>query len=226
VRSNAGVQVELCASQLHASPASPTLPVVRHRLLPVTILLACAAAACGPSFQAVYEGDVHFEHCYALDQSASALPTKQGCWREWLHEYTYGQSRDRVEYAAARFSELSLNPALPGDAAVPELRAGLRTADAPMPTSAFVPPPNVVDGHAAPDAGVSATASPVDPPHDAAVRAPGAECAAACEPRWTSCRATCKEGACAACDHAYRTCVPACFQDGPAPRRPPASSSR
>ena len=28
-----------------------------------------SALACGPSFQAIYEGNSRFEHCYALDES-------------------------------------------------------------------------------------------------------------------------------------------------------------
>ena len=66
--------------------------------------------ACGPSFQAVYECDVHFEHCYALDESGASVEAKKECWRDWLHGYTYGQSRDRVEYGGTRYSELSLDP--------------------------------------------------------------------------------------------------------------------
>ena len=86
------------------------------RWIPGTVLgmaAGLAAVACGPSFQAVYEGDVRFEHCYALDQGPASADVKKECWQGWLHDYTYGQSRDRVEYAGTRFSELSLDPSLP-----------------------------------------------------------------------------------------------------------------
>ena len=78
-------------------------------------LAALAALACGPSYQALYECDVHFEHCYALDESAASADVKKECWRDWLHGYTYGQSRDRVEYGGTRYSQLSLDPTLPSE---------------------------------------------------------------------------------------------------------------
>jgi hypothetical protein len=64
--------------------------------------LAAGLAACGPSFQATYECDVHFEHCYALDETAAADGAKQRCWRDWLAGYTFGQPRDRVQFASSR----------------------------------------------------------------------------------------------------------------------------
>jgi hypothetical protein len=172
-----------------------------------------ACGACRPSFQAVYEGDVHFEHCYAIDQKTT-LPVeeKKECWRDWLGGYTYGQSNDRVEYAAARLSQLSLDPTLPTEDDSSAPRREHRLA-APLPTSAFVPPPIV---------STSASVAPPDtrePPAEvASVRphpAPGAPCVTACRERWNDCRGACKESACEACDKTYRTCVPACFREGP-----------
>lgn len=215
-------------------------------------LLACAGlaaagvvgvvAGCGPSFQAVYEGDVRFEHCYALDQTAVSPDAKKDCWREWLHGFTYGQSRDRIEYAAARFSELSLDPTLPSvDTGTRPARRS-RSNAAPMPTSAFAPPPNVAgDGSSspqppspppssgqspqsasAPALGVAPTVGAGGAPRavPVAARAPGEECANACADRWNGCRRGCTDGACDACDRAYRTCVPGCFTDL---RHPPRS---
>ena len=70
------------------------------------------ALACGPSFQAIYEGNARFEHCYALEENPQArMPDKAACWRDWSERYTYGQTQDRVHYATARYvalSELSL----------------------------------------------------------------------------------------------------------------------
>ena len=182
----------------------------------VAVAVGVAAWGCGPSFQAVYECDVHFEHCYALDQQPVGVDAQKGCWREWLHNYTYGQSRDRVEYAAARFSERSLDPTLPSvDTPTHAHHSG--SSIAPLPTSAFAPPPNL--------AGDSATAAAPPPPPTATAAAtvarsaatisqpPGEQCTLACAERWTSCRKGCKDGACDACDGAYRSCVPGCFQD-------------
>jgi hypothetical protein len=156
-------------------------------------------AACGPSYQAVYECDVHFEHCYALDESSASADAKKDCWRDWLHGYTYGQSRDRVEYGGTRYSQLSLDPTLPSED-VPSAAAKRRGIAAPVPTNAFVPPPNVSEGHLA---GGVVTVS---------ARAPGADCADACAQRWTICRSTCKGGSCDACDQTYHACASGCFR--------------
>ncbi|HZU85234.1 MAG TPA: hypothetical protein VE987_20015, partial [Polyangiaceae bacterium] len=122
------------------------------------LFLAFGAAACGPSFQAVYECDVRFEHCYALDQEPAPADAKKQCWREWLHGYTYGQPRDRVEYAATRFSELSLDPALPKVEA--EAPRHVHAMAVPAPTNAFAPPPNVAERGAS---SVDGSASPAAP---------------------------------------------------------------
>jgi hypothetical protein len=164
--------------------------------------LAVAAIACGPSFQAVYECDVRFEHCYALDQGAAGPDAKKDCWREWLHGYTYGESRDRIEYAATRVSELSLGGTLPKeDRDVPQRP---RPMALPAPTNAFAPPPNVAD-HESPVA-------PVPRPAPAIVGAPGEDCAQSCGSYWKTCRQSCKDAACEVCDHAYKLCMPSCFK--------------
>jgi hypothetical protein len=177
---------------------------------------AAATTGCGPSYQAVYECDVNFEHCYALDQGSSPDAMK-ACWREWLRSYTYGQSRDRVEYAATRFSELSLDPTLPGeDTAVRPKRA--RAMVAPLPTSAFAPPPNLAGGDHGdgPPTPPPTIAGATGPPRPVVVaEAPGEQCTAACATRWNGCRKGCADGACEACDRSYKECVPGCFRDAP-----------
>jgi hypothetical protein len=200
------------------------------RRLRFPLLLAFGAFACGPSFQAVYESDVHFEHCYALDESPATADSKEECWRVWLRGYTYGQSRDRVEYAAMRFSQLSLGPTLPSEEvrdARPRRRAPAQGA--PMPTNAFAPPPNL----AASASAVPGAAPPL-PARDSPSRAPGAECSDGCAQRWSACRDACdaaqrhsqdpKSGGCDGCDRTYRACVPGCFREEPV--LPPHSSPR
>ncbi len=177
------------------------------------LLLTAAAGvfvlACGPSFQAVYECDVRFEHCYALDQEVTAPDAaKKTCWRDWLHGYTYGQPRDRVEYAATRFSELSLDPTLPKVEA--ESPRHVHAMAVPAPTNAFAPPPNLADRGPPPEGSASA-AAPARSATPVAAHAPGEECAESCASYWSACHKTCKDGACDACDKAYRLCVPACF---------------
>jgi hypothetical protein len=164
------------------------------------LVVASALVACGPSFQATYECDVHFEHCYALDQSGASVDAKKECWRDWLHGYTYGESRDRVEYGGTRYSQLSLDPTLPSE----DISASRskHTVAAPVPTNAFAPPPNIIDGHAAAVASAQGTA-----------RAPGAECSDTCAQRWSTCRQGCKETGCDTCDQSYRSCMPTCFRE-------------
>ncbi len=180
---------------------------------------AVLAGGCGPSFQAVYECDVRFEHCYALDQTSATADAKKDCWREWLHVYTYGQSADRIEFAAARYSELSLDPTLPSEDTGMRPRRP-RIVAAPLPTNAFAPPPNVAgDGNAQPPPppppAPNVGGDPPPPPRVApvAAHAPGQECTAACADRWSACRHGCADGACDGCDRSYRACVPSCFQD-------------
>jgi len=202
--------------------------VARTRTLLFLSLSALGTVVgCGPSFQAVYECDVRFEHCYAFDQGSSTVDAKKDCWRDWLHTYTYGQSSDRVEYAATRFSELSLDPTLPTLDTGTRPKRG-RSAAAPMPTSAFAPPPNVAErsggAPAPPSAPEPLVAAKALPPLPVAARAPGEACTTGCTERWSSCRGDCKDGACDACDRTYRTCVPACFTDGR--DRQPARSLR
>lgn len=132
---------------------------------PVLALALAATAACGPSFQAVYEGDVQFEHCYGLDMGSAAPDAKRSCWRTWVASYTYGQSRDRVDYAAARLNQLAVDPG--GEVATASsslsgsspLTGGCRPVVPLLPKDAFVPPPNVSDGHA--DAGAPAPCTSV-----------------------------------------------------------------
>jgi hypothetical protein len=189
------------------------------------VLAAAPVVACGPSFQAVYEGELHFEHCYALDEMTVSDEAKKDCWREWLRGYTYGQSNDRVEYAATRFSELSLDPTLPSEDvrdAGTTSRRGRRsesTVAAPMPTNAFAPPPNMSASDPRDPAAAAKTLDAGRPRVVAPPDAPGADCVASCEGRWRSCHEGCKDGTCEPCDRTYRACVPTCFfPDGGAPK--------
>jgi hypothetical protein len=174
---------------------------------------------CGPSFQAIYEGDSRFEHCYALEENPSvAMQQKGACWNEWLQHYTYGQTRDRVEYAAARSRALTAGHELPTDeammgAAPGEGRKGA-IGTAPAPTSAFAPPPKTMadmdgstTGASSPNAtsapsswgaapmptttpGASAEPKPGLPPPP--LRPPLADCTDTCGTVWTSCKTDCE----------------------------------
>ena len=72
------------------------------------VFVLVGTGACGASLQAIYEGDVRFEHCMALDSRTDVKPTlRRACWDEWQKFYTFGQTRDRVEYARLRDRQLS-----------------------------------------------------------------------------------------------------------------------
>jgi hypothetical protein len=166
---------------------------------------ATCAAACGASSSAIYEGDVRFEHCMALDTRSEVKPTiRRACWEEWQRFYTFGQTRDRVEYARARIKNLSgasdfedWTPAETGKIlAVPE------------PTSALAPPPMML----APDAGAP---RPVPPPVASAAPdggVPTAEgCVGECDEALAYCRAECKDASCERdCAGKYKRCAKRC----------------
>lgn len=183
----------------------------------VALLLGpSAVVSCGPSVQSIYEGNVRFEHCYRLDLELDVAPThRQACWATWLDRYTYGQSRDRLEYARRRLRAFSS-----GDSARPELRVGSSGgADSrqfylvvPAPTSVHAPPPPIA---------TRVNAAPEPPPAEAASSrperpAPGEDCGAACRSAFSSCNQACdpaaKTAACMSCDPDYKKCMQRCFE--------------
>ena len=65
------------------------------------------STGCGASVEAIYESDVRFEHCMALDARVDVKPAmRRACWAEWAAFYTYGQTRDRLEHAQERIEAL------------------------------------------------------------------------------------------------------------------------
>jgi len=191
--------------------------VVRSRLAALALFASSSGLACGPSFQAIYEGDVRFEHCYAVDESKRAAgPEKLACWHDWLTTYTYGQTADRVEYAAARYHSLkiegspySVDALADGPAERPLVR---QTIGAPETTAAFVSPPQVARPSLAP---------PKPEPIAATARPPGFECGDECTTSWRECRNTCKAGECVRCDDTSRSCMSACYGENRGTTAPP-----
>lgn len=187
------------------------------------LLLALSAAACGPSLTRVHEGTLRFEHCYRLDlEPAVATPKRDACWKLWLDSYTYGQPRDRIDYARRRAQALEK-----GDTEPPALHlAGeRRTAERPFylvvpePSSVHAPPPPVATALPAPtleaDGGPSPNADAKTPP--------AASCAETCRSSWETCDGECGQGdpkrkrsggasACDACRDTYAKCMRACFE--------------
>src|SRR6187402_2146131 len=158
-------------------------PPLRFRWAVVGLIALSIACACGPSVQSIYEGNVRFEHCYRLDLEVDTAPThRRACWTEWLSMYTYGQPRDRIEYARRRVHSFAS-----GDVNRPTLEIGdNKKAEArqfylvvPAPTSVHAPPPPIAtrwngDGRTAP------TTEQVQAP-----QAPQDQCSVACRDGFT-----------------------------------------
>jgi hypothetical protein len=188
--------------------------------LNICFFVAIAAAGCKwshQSYPSAYEGEVRFEHCYRLDEECTASPEqRRRCWRDWVRSYTYGQSRDRIDYATRRERALAQAQAN-GENAPPAIAAvdpaRVRAAASPTPTSAFAPPPRTVS----PDGGTDVPSLPVLALAASAegVRrtSPGSLCAGSCGSAWLECGQGCnKTAACLArCDDHYRTCMRGCF---------------
>ena len=195
---------------------------LRFRRPILGLMALLAIGACGPSVQSIYEGNVRFEHCYRLDLEVDTAPThRRACWTEWLGMYTYGQPRDRIEYARRRVHAFSN-----GDVDRPSLDVGdEKKAEArqfylvvPAPTSVHAPPPPIATRWEG-DAGPSPTA-PLAPTTEqvALPRAPQDKCNAACRESFAKCGAPCDadagkpDPACKICDADYKTCMKRCFQ--------------
>lgn len=186
-----------------------------------------ALAGCGPGFQAIYDGNVRFEHCYALEENAQVpMGEKASCWRDWSEHYTYGQTRDRVHYATARYVALSQAPNLPTDEAMMMAAPGeaprATTISAPAPTNAFAPPPRLLEPTAPKEAEHPPEASPTSAPA-APIAAPPAlpasSCADGCASTFRGCggggcddKASDAGAKCGACLKTYRACMRGCFK--------------
>lgn len=181
------------------------------------MLVLAAVSACGASINAIYESDVRFEQCMALDSRADVKPTlRRACWHEWLNFYTFGQTRDRVEWARVRIRHLRADSdfVVEGEAEE-EQTASLAV---PEPTSVMAPPPMmlVVDA-GAPLPPPQPTTEAVDgggPALDAGV--PGApassECTAECDEAQAFCRQECSTPACEkTCAGKHKRCMRRCF---------------
>lgn len=184
------------------------------------LLVATAMLGCGPSVQSIYEGNVRFEHCYRLDLELDVASShRQACWTTWLERYTYGQPRDRLEYARRRVRAFAV-----GDADRPVLKIG-SSADAeqesrqfylvvPAPTSVHASPPPIATRVNLPG---EAPATPEGSPSAKSAKpTPGEECSAACRGAFSSCSEACeadaKSTACKSCDPDYKKCMQRCFE--------------
>jgi hypothetical protein len=177
----------------------------------VIVAVALSTGACGASINAVYEGDVRFERCMALDSRPDVKPTlRRACWREWLQFYTFGQTRDRVEFATLRDKQLSKASDFDEGAWSPF--SSRAPSAVPEPTSVLAPPPMLLRA----DAGVGAEADasfPVAPASSVeSAPAPAARCAGECQDSWNTCRRDCKSPACEnGCSGNHKRCMRRCL---------------
>lgn len=190
--------------------------------------LAGFFVSCGPSVQSIYEGKVRFEHCYRLDLDERITKGhREACWNQWIGTYSYGQPRDRIEYARRRVRSLEM-----GDPEPPRLNLDSQRQPSqrqfylsvPAPTSAHSPPPpiatRVYETNESPpnkgDAGAGDQAKPTSTPGNphapTHAAAPGDACLDDCR----TARKTCLGGSCknqnCDCDGQYKTCVANCMK--------------
>jgi hypothetical protein len=188
------------------------------------VAFALALQACGPSFEVIQEGDLRFAHCDRLDLDPEVASSHRlTCWREWRRVYVYGQTRDRIDYAQRRISEIvsgaegppfELGGAPPGTTVhvTPAEPAALSKSAPPavspndaLPASATEPPPAVMP-----------TAPPAPPPPapKVAPELPGDACASECVGHLEGCRTGCETESerCPSCEPAYRRCMRACYR--------------
>ena len=179
-------------------------------------LVAIGWVGCGASYQAIYEGEVRFEHCYRLDaETGVPLPDRHSCWKEWSNHYTYGQTRDRLEYALRRQRELTAqikNSDSATSTTPPPEHPGVDPIAAADPTTPFAAPPHVQDkspSSATPDSArlldmLTSEQQPTAQP-----------CLLQCHARWQPCVKTCDPKTspeCAlGCDASFRSCGQRCF---------------
>lgn len=175
------------------------------------------AWGCGPSVSSIYEGNIRFEHCYRLDLDPHIAPThRKACWDEWSRRYTYGQTRDRLDYARRRIAQLETGATGPLEIDLAHTDGGT-SMEGPAPTNAHAPPPPLAarpapaPSAAAPDAGSHA-------PPAARPAPPGDDCALDCRESWRACREECdaepnrRAKSCRVCNKDYGRCVQRCFK--------------
>ncbi|HEU4411098.1 MAG TPA: hypothetical protein VFS43_37945 [Polyangiaceae bacterium] len=202
----------------------PTPPPSFGRRGGLALTLASASAACGASYQSVYENEVHFEHCYAVDVSPNMTQgAKLQCWADWTKRFSQGQPRDRVEYALARQRALlsgSDDPAPrmtigaqpmavgPQPSAAPPPVAASPVAASPLPRTPYEGPPATMA--LAPTAPPSAAAPP--PPRGDRNLSPTQLCARDCGEAFTSCATACQRSNCYnRCGELAKKCIAECL---------------
>jgi hypothetical protein len=173
---------------------------MKAHILPIAVVITAALplVGCGASLQAVYEGDVRFERCMALDvQPQVQADARRDCWKEWVAYYTYGQTRDRVLHAQLRIKQLSGQAwTPPSDEPKSDLSQADRPLEGPSPETALAPPPMMSKDPTSGD----------NSPDDAA-----AQCLSECQAVQEQCGRSCNDAPCLSrCSSAQTSCTRRC----------------
>ena len=199
------------------SPPLPTDPKpgnlsVVVRVWTIVAAIGLSAFACGPSVSSIYEGNIRFEHCYRLDLDPSIAPShREACWREWASRYTYGQTRDRLDYSRRRIAQLVAGDTsrLSLDLDAPAAHPAPSATEAVAPISPRKPPPPTITTMAPRG---SEAAPPPRPPQ------PENRCVKQCAEVLNTCKRKCpvrpdaQDVPCEPCAGDYRTCMRRCFE--------------
>jgi hypothetical protein len=139
----------------------------------------------------------------ALDARPDVKPTlRRACWEEWVSFYTFGQTRDRIDYAHLRAKQLGAASDYDEGDITPA-----STAAAPDPTSAIAPPPMMIS--AVSDGGAPDASAPREE-GDENISA-RARCIAVCQQGLDACHRLCKGPACdKACSARRERCAARC----------------
>jgi hypothetical protein len=155
----------------------------------------------------------------ALDSRADVKPTiRRACWQEWRKFYTFGQTRDRVEYASIRERQLARSSDFDEGEWMADSLAGKRAV--PEPTSVLAPPPILLS---TPSSDAAAPLAEAGISLDAGRDAPAPlvkECTDACQQELPTCVDQCKTLKCQTiCKDKHAACITACGEALSTPSR-------
>jgi hypothetical protein len=189
---------------------SPSWPVGAIAVVAGGLLFGGIQAGCaGATVSRVYESDVRFERCLALDWRDDVRdPVRRRCWSEWLQHFASGQPRDKVGYARRQIVPRSESTASP----VLETQG----APVPVPTSVFAQVPMMMSS-ARPTG--SASVAFVAPTASVAP-APRSPCELRCDQALGECLSGCNVPVCErACTERHGRCGDRCAQPPRGPQR-------
>jgi hypothetical protein len=167
----------------------------RRRAL-LAAFAALGAGACGASVSQVYESDVRFERCLALDwQNDVRSDVRRKCWDDWVSYFNVGQPKDRIEYARKQIALIDRG----GVSEVADDKGAL-----PEPTSVFAPVPMMITTPTFGSAGPATSAAP-------SAQKESSPCEAKCDKSLEGCLSGCRTPVCEQyCAQKHGRCAQRC----------------